>query len=171
MPEATEIAKLIVVRFEPDLPWCVVDPRRWAAEGARGETAMLHAVSYTPAEEPTALLNYVLHGSTVTLTLYSEKQGGSPYKPATLRFDENVTLHLAIQPLDGRTSHYFELHPELALPLESNEKKKKNYPLVIIPRFGGFTGVGLILVEPVTLLRQMQVFKGRDLACQTSGVN
>ncbi len=187
----SEKAKLIVVKLDPSLPWCVVDPQRWAAEGAHGETAMLTITSYKTDETKTTFVNYVLVGCPVTVTAYNETYKDSSH-PTVMKFDDALTLTVGCRPLEGRPRQLFDKHPELRVKVRWNGKrasipahtaayaavnqgrklvKKKDYPFVLVPKFSTKETEGLVLVEPVTMLHQAIGIKEHDLACHTSGLS
>ncbi|MCX7022960.1 MAG: hypothetical protein NTW26_11950 [bacterium] len=188
MPEITEIARLIVVRLEPDLPWCVMDPWRWAEAGATGETAILSMMSYTD-ETRSKFLNYVLLGCTVTISVYHDAYKVAPY-PALLRFDEKVSFPVNHRKLEGLPRRLFEEHPELRVrvcpdrlmgvpvlpgltqmtPERWKPLDRERYPLVLAQSCTIAEGEGIVLAEPVTLLHPKVDLKERDLRCQAPGL-
>jgi len=172
MHEVIEIARLIVVKLGDSIPWCVVDPQRWGAFGAPGETTMLYVMSYTlPEERPINCLNYLLHGTTVTLTLYRQPVKGSSTCGTSLRLDGKVTLPVALRSFNARTGAIARRHPELEVRLENNNRMV-NYPYAFVScGSGNPPWLGLLLVEPVTLLRDAVETLEWDLFCQASGIS
>ena len=180
MDEVVEVARLVAVRVEPHLPWCVADPRRWAYAGAPGETTALTMSSYA-REDGGRFLNYVLAGCTVTVSVYHDAYKAAPY-PSLLRFDDKVSFPVNQRKLEGVSRRLFEEHPELRMRVGWDGKRasipahtaayaavtkgraraldREHYPLVLVPMFSTRETEGIVLAEPVVLLHP------RDLPCQ-----
>ncbi|MCX7022961.1 MAG: hypothetical protein NTW26_11955 [bacterium] len=169
MTEIIEMARLIVVKLGGSIPWCLVDPQRWGEEGARGETAMLHALNTSPGNPKSPSLRYTLFGHTVTMTAFHATYTGSPVQ-AGLRLDDKVSLPVGCRRMENGHRHLFEAHPELRVRIRTNDRKK-DYPLVIVPVGTLREGEGLVLVESAGLLPRSMGIEERDLFCQASGIS
>jgi len=169
MPEVIEIAKLIVVKLGDHVPWCLVDPQRWAAEGSRGETAMFYALDADPGNPRSLSLRHTLFGHMVTMTAFHATYTGTPIQ-AELRLDDKVALPVGCRCMENGHRHLFEAHPELRVKIRSGDRCR-DFPLIIVPRFNIQEGEGLVLVEPAGLLLRPTGPKERDLFYQAYGIS
>ncbi|HDR06409.1 MAG TPA: hypothetical protein ENN88_02125 [Candidatus Coatesbacteria bacterium] len=160
--------KLLLVRPGRFRPWCLVDPQRWGAAGAKGETAMLRITSCALDETQFLSLAFLLFGRTVTLTAYHADYDGSTFS-TKLRFDEKVTMPIGCWRMPHGLRRLFERRPELRVRLRDTDRRR-DFPLVLVPYFIVPEGEGLVLVEPVSIAIPALDRQERDLACQAVGL-
>ena len=169
MVETTELARLIVVRAAPDLPWCVVDPQRWGAAGAPGKADLVHAFRLDRGQTGFTSLRYTLYEHVVILMAYHVAYTGSSCR-AELRLDDRTALPLGCWEMTDRHRRLFASHPGLRIPFRNNDRCR-DYPLVRLR--GQYTpdGDGLLLVERTGLPLRPMGYKEQVLFCHARGIS